>query len=108
MADRVAELGTITAVIDCHGRETLDAGVALGVAPDRMGAIAAYDALEELGVRNVEREARTPANLARLATAVTEGRLTFPVVATYPLDEVVAAFRAVEGSHPPGKIVLLP
>ncbi|WP_300590970.1 zinc-binding dehydrogenase [Microbacterium sp.] len=29
-------------------------------------------------------------------------------MATYPLDEVVAAFQALESSHEPGKIVILP
>lgn len=108
LADRVRELGTPTAVMDCHGRDALDAGVALGVPADRMVAIAAYAALEELGVHNVERAARTPANLAALADEIVAGRLVYPVAATFPLDEVVAAFAALESSHDPGKIVILP
>ncbi|GHF18976.1 NADP-dependent oxidoreductase [Pseudolysinimonas yzui] len=108
LAERVAPLGRVTAVIDCHGREALDAGVALGVPVDRMVAIAAYAALDELGVLNVERAARTTANLAKLGEAIADGRLVFPVAATFTLDEVAAAFRALESSHQPGKIVLLP
>lgn len=108
LAARVAALGPITAVYDCHGREALDAGVALGVPVDRMVAIAAYAALAELGVLNVERAARTATNLAALAERVAQGQLVLPVAATYPLREVAAAFTALEGSHVPGKIVVLP
>lgn len=108
LAERVAALGKITTVYDCHGREALDAGVALGVPVDRMVAIAAYAALDELGVKNVERAARTAENLAGLVTRIVEGELVLPVAATYPLAEVVAAFTALEGSHAPGKIVVLP
>jgi hypothetical protein len=31
-----------------------------------------------------------------------------PVAATFPLHEVGAAFEALESSHAPGKIVILP
>lgn len=108
LVDRLPPAGTITAVIDCHGREALDAGIALGVPVDRMVAIAAYGALHELGVHNVERSARTAQNLAGLAAGIAAGDLLLPVAATFPLDEVAAAFEALESSHAPGKIVVLP
>ncbi|MFH8251209.1 NADP-dependent oxidoreductase [Microbacterium sp. B2969] len=108
LADRVRALGAVTAVMDCHGRDALDAGVELGVPVDRMVAIAAYAALAELGVHNVEREARTAENLAGLADRIAAGSLVLPVAATFPLDDVVAAFTALESPHPPGKIVVLP
>ena len=108
LTERVKELGPVTAVIDCHGREALDAGVALGVPVERMGAIAAYDALEELGVKNVEHDSRTAENLAGLADAIAVGDLQVPVARTFPLEEVVEAFTTLEVSHAPGKIVVLP
>lgn len=108
LSERVSSHGAVTAVIDCHGREAVDAGVELGVPRDRMVAIAGYDAVEELGILDVERGARTSENLARLVDAIAEGRLVFPVAATFSLDEVVDAFTAVEGRHAPGKIVVLP
>nr|NLD41442.1 NADP-dependent oxidoreductase [Actinomycetales bacterium] len=107
LADRVSSLGPITAVIDCHGREALDAGVQLGIPVDRMVAIAGYGAVKELGVLNVERSARTAENLAGLAEEIAEGRLLYPVAATFALDDVVEAFRALEGTHDPGKVVVL-
>jgi NADPH:quinone reductase-like Zn-dependent oxidoreductase len=108
LADRVALLGEVTAVYDCHGRDALDAGVELGVPVDRMVAIAAYGAIDELGVHNVERAARTAANLAALAERIAEGELVLPVAATYGLDEVIEAFTALESAHAPGKIVVTP
>ncbi|MBO1902695.1 NADP-dependent oxidoreductase [Leucobacter weissii] len=108
LSDRVRPLGTPTAVYDCHGRDALDAGLALGVPADRMVAIAAYDAVDELGVRSVERKARTAQNLARLADEIAAGRLRLPVARTFALDEVAAAFTELEGPHAPGKIVVLP
>ncbi|MFT3797372.1 NADP-dependent oxidoreductase [Microbacterium sp.] len=100
--------GRVTAVVDCHGRDALDAGIALGVPVDRMAAIAAYAAGAELGVQNAEREARTPENLAGLADRIAAGTLVLPVAASFPLDEVAAAFTALESSHAPGKVVILP
>lgn len=108
LADRVRELGQVTAVYDCHGREALDAGVVLGVPVDRMAAIAAYAAIEELGVLNVERGSRTTQNLASIAEQVADGSLVFPIAQTFPLDSVVEAFQALETSHAPGKIVVTP
>ena len=108
LVDRLPPAGTITAVIDCHGREALEAGIALGVPVDRMVAIAAYGAQQELGVHNVERAARTAKNLAALADGIAAGDLVLPVAQTFPLDEIAAAFEALESSHAPGKIVVLP
>lgn len=108
LAARLAALGRITAVYDCHGRDALDAGVALGVPADRMVAIAAHEALDEIGAHDVERAARTAGNLERLAARVAAGEIVVPVAATFPLDDVAAAFAALEGAHAPGKIVVLP
>jgi len=108
LAERVAALGTVTAVMDCHGRDALDAGIELGVPADRMVAIAAYAAIDELGVLNVERDARTSEALAKLAADAAAGRLVVPVTGTFTLDEVAEAFTALEASHAPGKIVVTP
>ena len=65
-------------------------------------------ALDELGVPNVERAARTSENFAMLLDRIASGELAFPVAQTFPLDDIVAAFTAVESSHAPGKIVVIP
>jgi NADPH:quinone reductase-like Zn-dependent oxidoreductase len=108
LAERLELFGPFTAVYDCHGRDALDAGVELGVPVGRMVAIAAYAAIDELGVHDAERAARTSENLAWIAEDVAAGRLVAPVAATYPLDEVVAAFTALESGHAPGKLVVTP
>lgn len=108
LVERLEELPAPTAVVDCHGREALDAGLALGVGTDRMTAIAAYEALEELGVANVDFAARTAQNLADLALRASHGEIVLPIAQTFPLDEVEEAFVALEGRHAPGKIVVLP
>ena len=53
---------------------------------------------------NAEREARTAANLAKLGDAVAAGRLVLPVAATFALDDVAAAFTALESGHPGGGV----
>lgn len=108
LAERMGAAGEITAVFDCHGREALDAGIRLGVPADRMVAIAAYDAIDELGVRNAEREARTPENLSMLAEEIVAGRLVFPVAQAFALDDIALAFAALETARAPGKIVITP
>ncbi|GAA3755782.1 NADP-dependent oxidoreductase [Microbacterium kribbense] len=108
LVTRVAALGEITVVMDCHGREALDAGVALGVPVERMVAIAAYAALDELGVHNAERAARTAQNLAGLAGRIAAGILVLPVAGAFALDDVAAAFTALESAHAPGKVIVTP
>jgi NADPH:quinone reductase-like Zn-dependent oxidoreductase len=46
--------------------------------------------------------------LAELADLIDQGKLEVPIAATYPLDEVRDAYRALERPHGPGKIVLIP
>ena len=108
LIERVKEHGPITAVVDCHGREALDAGLALGVAPERMTGTAAYGAAKELGVKPVTHEHRTPGNLASLAEKIVEGDLVIPVAAQFSLDDVEGAFELLNSSHTPGKIVVIP
>lgn len=108
LAARAESHGPVTAVIDCHGREAIDAGVDLGVPPDRMTGTAAFDAIDELGLPSLDKTARTAENLAGLAVRIAAGKLVLPIAATFSLDEVTAAFAALESPHPPGKIVVLP
>jgi NADPH:quinone reductase-like Zn-dependent oxidoreductase len=108
LSGRVRALGRVTAAMDCHGRDALDAGVELGVPVDRVVAIAAYAALAEFGVHNAEREARTAENLAALADRIAAGSVVLPVAGTFPLDEVVPAFVTLDAPHAPGKVIILP
>jgi len=65
--------------------------------------------VERLGVRGQGTHAiATAALLAELASMVAGGELEIPIAATYPLEQVRAAFRELEKRHSHGKIVLLP
>lgn len=108
LAERVEPHGPVTAVIDGHGREAIDAGVELGVPPERMTGTAAFDAIDELGLPPLDESARTTGGLAALAGQLADGTLVLPVVETFPLDEVTTAFTALESPHLPGKITVLP
>ena len=101
---RAAAPGGVTVVFDHHGAETIEAGIALGVARDRINTIAADPA--DYGVVRVGRGPANPTTLAALAALVVAGELVVPIEAVYPLPEVVAAFDRLEKGHARGKIVL--
>lgn len=104
---RAAAPGGITAVLDNHGRETIDAGLALGVSPQRINTIVDSSAHEELGVGNTGNGAPLPAVVEVLAGYIAEGTFTVPLQGSYQLDQVVAAYDKLEGGHLRGKIVLV-
>lgn len=64
LAARVAEAagGPVTAVQDNHGRETVEAGLELGVPPERICTIVDYPAVQEFGIltRGSTSDARRP------------------------------------------------
>jgi NADPH:quinone reductase-like Zn-dependent oxidoreductase len=101
---RAAAPQGVTVVFDHHGAETIEAGLALGVAPERINTIAADPA--DFGVVRVGRGPANPDTLAKLAALVVEGSLLLPIEATYPMGEVVAAFDRLEAGHARGKIVV--
>lgn len=46
--------------------------------------------------------------VAELTALVADGRITVPIAATHPLEEVREAFEELERRHTRGKIVLVP
>jgi len=107
LAERVEPFGPFSAAMDFHGRETVDAALALGVPRDRVIALANHAAVADLGIAVAPR-LRSAVDLAWLADEVVSGELRLPIAASFPLDEVVAAFETLESSHAPGKVVVLP
>ncbi|WP_228373022.1 NADP-dependent oxidoreductase [Demequina maris] len=105
---RAAAPRGITAVQDNFGREAIDAGLALGVAPDRICAIADRAAVAELGLRSPGRYERRADVLDRLARMVADGGLVLPVQAVLPLERVAEAFSLLETRHLHGKVVVAP
>ncbi|GAB2461217.1 NADPH:quinone reductase-like Zn-dependent oxidoreductase [Conyzicola lurida] len=107
LADRVRSVapGPVTVVLDQHGRDTIQAGFDLGVAPGRINTIAADAA--DYGVEGVGRGPIDTATLATLAGLVVDGSLVVPIAATFPIEETRAAFELLDGGHVRGKVVIV-
>ena len=106
---RAAAPRGIDAFIDLFGPEYLRLAVELGVRRDRIETIIAFELAGELGTKaEGSTDASTPEVLAEVAALVASGQIDLPIAATYPLDEVQAAFTELERRHTRGKIVLIP
>lgn len=111
VADRIraAAPDGVDAFVDTHGDGYVDLAVELGVAPERIDTIIDWDAADRHGTRTDGNMAGARREvLAELAGMIAAGRLEVPIAATYPLDGVRDAYRAVEERHTLGKIVLVP
>src|ERR1700722_994783 len=108
LADRL-RAEKIDAFIDTHGGGYVKLAVELGVPRDRIQTIIDFAAVREYGVKSEgSNAARNAPVLAELAALVASGDLEVPIAATFPLDQVRAAFPLLEQGHIRGKIVLLP
>lgn len=106
LAERVRALGTVTAVQDNFGRETIDAGLELGLPASRICSIVDHAAVAELGLASPGRYARSAATLSQLAELLASGELVLPIERAFGFDEVRAAFDLLESRHLRGKIVV--
>jgi NADPH:quinone reductase-like Zn-dependent oxidoreductase len=108
LADRLRET-RIDAFIDTHGEGYVKLAVKLGVPRDQIQTIIDFAAVREYGVKaEGGNEARNATVLAELAALIASGDLEVPIAATFPLDQVRAAFSLLGQGHIRGKIVLLP
>ena len=108
LADRLRAT-KINAFIDTHGGGYVKLAVELGVPRDRIQTTIDFAAAREYGVKaEGSNAARNASVLAELAALVASGDLEVPIAATFPLDQVRAAFALLEQGHIRGKIVLLP
>ncbi|NEA39680.1 NADP-dependent oxidoreductase [Streptomyces sp. SID11385] len=112
VAERIGEAagpGGVDAFLDLAGHDYVALALSLGVAPARVNTIVDFAAAEKYGVRaEGGMEADDAPTIAELAGLVARGELDIPIAATYPLDEVRAAYTELERGHTRGKIVLLP
>jgi NADPH:quinone reductase-like Zn-dependent oxidoreductase len=110
LADRVRALAPdgITAAQDNSGRETIDAALALGLAPNRICTIVDYAAIDELGVVGPGAYSRSAEVLEQYANVVVDAALAVPIQQVFPLDQVREAFELLEGRHLSGKVVVTP
>jgi len=108
LADRLRET-RIDAFIDTHGGGYVKLAVELGVPRNRIQTVIDFAAVREYGVKaEGSNAARNASVLAELATLIASGDLEVPIAATFPLDQVRAAFSLLGQGHIRGKIVLLP
>lgn len=106
---RAAAPDGVAAFFDCFGQGYTDLALELGVPPEQVVTIADFEAARGNGTRVVFGwQSTTASTLADLAEMIAAGDLVVPVAATYPLDEVRAAYTALAERRTRGKIVLLP
>ncbi|WP_342315488.1 NADP-dependent oxidoreductase [Lysobacter sp. FW306-1B-D06B] len=105
LAERVRQLAPhgVQAALDASGRGALDASIALGIAPSRIGTLVDVEDVERLGV-NAQRSRERLQALVALHEA---GRLRVHVRDIYPLANAAAAHRDVENGHGRGRVVLM-
>jgi NADPH:quinone reductase-like Zn-dependent oxidoreductase len=96
----------ITAVLDCHGADTIEAGLALGVPIDRINTIAAYGPSAR-GAKTVGGSSGTNEDLMELARLLAENELVLPLDSIFPIERVAEAYARLEAGHVRGKIVLV-
>jgi NADPH:quinone reductase-like Zn-dependent oxidoreductase len=112
LANRLREArpeARIDAFIDLHGAGYVKLAVDLGIPRDRIDTIADFGAAREYGVKTEGSSAALNASvLAELATLIASGALEVPIAATFPLDQVRAAYSRLAQGHIRGKIVLVP
>jgi NADPH:quinone reductase-like Zn-dependent oxidoreductase len=110
LAERLnAAADHIDAFIDTHGDGYVKLALELGVDPGRVDTIADFAAIGTYGVKGEGNGAAASADvLAELAALIADGALAVEIAATFPLDEVRAAFEQLERGHTRGKIVLVP
>jgi NADPH:quinone reductase-like Zn-dependent oxidoreductase len=108
VADRIRQAAPrVDAFIDTVGGDYVELALELGVAPSRIDTVANFEAVQKYGVKGDGNAAgASPAVLAELAGLIADGELDVPVAATYPLDQVRAAYTELDGGHVHGKIVL--
>jgi NADPH:quinone reductase-like Zn-dependent oxidoreductase len=112
VADRIREAATdgVDGFIDLVGGGYVALALdELGLAPGQVDTIADFEAIATRGVKGEGNAAgASAAVLAELAGLIVAGKLEVPIEATFPLDEVAAAYEELAKGHTRGKIVLLP
>lgn len=108
LAERVRELAPhgVHAALDGSGRGALDASIALGIEPARIGTLVDFEDVQRLGVQAI-RSQRSRERLQELVELHDAGRLRVHVRDIYPLAYAATAHRDVENGHGRGKVVLM-
>jgi NADPH:quinone reductase-like Zn-dependent oxidoreductase len=107
LADRVRALASdaVTAATDLFGTETVEAALALGIAPERISTIAAGPNPPG-GVRATGGVDAGPDDLKRITDAIVAGELVVPIAATFPIEQTRDAVTLLAERHVHGKVVI--
>lgn len=111
LAERVRAIAQkgIDAFVDTHGAEYLDLALELGVLPERINTVAAYEAATRIGAKtDGARGASNAETLNKVVGLVADGTVSVQIESTYPLEEVRLAYTELAKRHSRGKIVLIP
>lgn len=109
LLERIQQLAPdgVDAYLDNFGAGNVDLAIQLGVAPDRINTIIDGAAAERYGTHaDAQTQADSPDVWEELAELVVAGKLTIPIHAVYPLEQVRAAYDELAARHTRGKIVL--
>ncbi|WP_285113507.1 NADP-dependent oxidoreductase [Leifsonia sp. fls2-241-R2A-40a] len=109
LAERVRDVlddDHVTAVLDNHGADTIEAALELGVPIERVNSIAVFGP-DAHGARNVGGRAAGNDELAELADLLAENELVLPIDSIYPIERTADAYGRLEGGHVRGKIVVV-
>ena len=107
LADRVRALAHdgITAAVDLFGTETIETALALGVAPERISAIAACPTPPG-GARAAFSIDAEPGAIPRIADAIVARQITVPIAARFPIEQIRDAAALQADRHVHGKVVI--
>jgi NADPH:quinone reductase-like Zn-dependent oxidoreductase len=109
LAERVRDAlddAHLTAVLDNHGPDTIEAALELGVPVDRINSIAAFGPAAH-GVRNVGGSDAGNDELAELAQLLADNELVLPIDSIFPIERTTEAYGRLEGGHVRGKVVIV-
>lgn len=99
----------VDALIDTFGGGYADLAIALGVPVGRINTVIDFEAVGRLGISALGTSGiASPAAYAELVARVADGTVEVPIAATYPLEEVRAAYEDLARRRTRGKVVLLP
>jgi NADPH:quinone reductase-like Zn-dependent oxidoreductase len=100
--------GPINALLDIAGGGYLELAIRLGVAPERIDTIVDFGKAAEFGAKTDGGAVGGTPEMVEIAARVASGQLEVPIQASFPLDQVQAAYTELEHGHPRGKVVLVP
>ncbi|WP_102145856.1 NADP-dependent oxidoreductase [Mycobacterium hubeiense] len=104
LVERVRALAPagVTAAIDLHGVETVQAARELGVPDERITTIAA----QVDGITPANGANAAPGAIEEIARLVASGRLRVPIASSFPMEQIRAAVELQAGRHVHGKVVI--